>query len=89
MKTDHLTTKHLCHHIHSGITPKHLTRVHPEDEDTPILDIPFEVAWKATWLSEDIGRSLPNGNSTIPNYMMSKPPLKKKTRIPSAPPPRL
>ena len=41
LKTDHLTAKHLCHHINNGLTPEHLARIHPEDEDTPILDIPF------------------------------------------------
>ena len=48
LKTGHLTAKHLCHHIHSGLTPDHFTCVHPEDEDIPILAIPFEVTWKAT-----------------------------------------
>ena len=90
MKTDQLSAKHRCHHIHSGLTPEHLTRVHPEDEDTPILDIPFGVRWQATWLSEDIARSLPNGNTTIHNNMSSKPSLTKKTRTtPLIPPPCL
>jgi len=53
LKTDHLTTKHLCQHIDSGLTPEHLARIHPEDEDTPILGIPFQATWKAAWLSED------------------------------------
>jgi hypothetical protein len=69
---DHLTAKHLCQHIHSGFTPKHLTRVCPEDEDTPILGIPFEVTCQATWLSEDTIRSLTNGNPAIQNYKISK-----------------
>jgi len=77
IKTDHLTAKHLCQHIHNGFTPKHLSRVCQEDEDTPILAIPFEVTWQATWLSEDTIRSLPNGNSAIQNYEGSK--LPKKT----------
>ena len=90
MKTNHLTAKHLCHHIHNGLTPERLTRIHPEDEDNPILAIPFEVTWKATWLSEDIVRSLPNGSSAIHNYTISKPLLRKKTRTASpTPPPRL
>ena len=78
-KTNHLTAKHLCHRIHSGRTPEHHTRVHPEDENTPILAIPFEVTWQATWLSEDFVKSLPNGNSLICSYMMSKPSLRNKT----------
>jgi len=85
LKIDHLTAKHLCHHIHSGLIPENLTRVHPEDEDTPILAIPFGVKWKTTWLSEDIVRSIPNGISSIHNYRMSKPPLRKKTRKPPPP----
>ena len=55
-----------------------------------MLDIPFEATWKATWLSEDIVRSLPNGNSAIHNYKLGKPPLKKKTiTVPPISPPRL
>jgi hypothetical protein len=90
LKTDHLTAKHLCHHIHIGLTPEHLTRIRTEDEYTPILAIPFEVTWKATWLSEAIVRSLPNGNSAVHNYRISKPALRKKTMtaLPT-PPPRL
>ncbi len=84
LKTDHLTAKHLCQHIHSSFTPEHLARMHPEDEDTPILDIPFEATWKAAWLLEDTVRSLPNDNPTIQNYKTSKLPHKKKTR--TAPP---
>jgi hypothetical protein len=43
LKTEHFTAIHRCHHIRSGLTPELLTRVHPEDEDTPILSIPFGV----------------------------------------------
>jgi hypothetical protein len=50
LKTDHLTTKHLCQHFDTGLTTKHLARIHPEDEDTPILDIPFQATWKAAWV---------------------------------------
>jgi hypothetical protein len=71
LKTDHLTAKHLCRHIHSGLTPEQLSRIRPEDEDTPILDIPFDDTWKATRLSEDNIKSLPNSNSAINNYKMS------------------
>jgi len=82
LKTYHLTTQHRCPHIHSGFTLEHLSRIHPEGEDTPILAIPFEVTGKATRLSEDTVRSLPNGNPEIHNYKISKLPLKKETRTP-------
>ena len=67
---------------HNGLTPEHLVRIRPEDEDTPSLAIPFEVTWKAACLWEDIVRSLPNDNLAIHNYKMSKPPLKKNTITP-------
>jgi hypothetical protein len=86
-KTNNLTAKHLCQHIHSGFTPEHLARIRPEDEGTPILAIPFEVTWKAVWLSEDIVRSLPNGNPAIHNYKMSKLSLEKKQELPPPNPP--
>ena len=61
----------------------------PEDEGTPILAIPFEVTWKATWLSEDTICSLSNGSPTIQNYKISKLPTKQNTRsAPPAPPRR-
>jgi hypothetical protein len=41
LKTDHLTPTQLCQHIDRGFTLEHLARIHPEDEDTPIIDIPF------------------------------------------------
>jgi hypothetical protein len=78
LKTDHLTTKQLCQHIDNGFTPEHLARIHPEDEDTRILDIPFQAKWKAAWVSEDTARSLPNGNSAIHNYKNRKLPHKKE-----------
>ena len=63
--------------------------VYLEDEDTYILAIPFEFTWQATWLLEDIVKSLPNGNSEIYKYMLSKPSLHKKTMsTPPTPPPR-
>ena len=42
LKTDHLTAKQLCQHIDNGFTPDHLARILPKDEDTPILDIPYQ-----------------------------------------------
>jgi hypothetical protein len=86
-RTDHLTAKQLCQHIDSGFTPEHLSRIHPEDEDTPILDIPFQATWKATWISEDTAKSLPNGTSALQNYKTNKHPPKKKTRTPPPTPP--
>jgi hypothetical protein len=87
LKTNHLTAKQLCQHIDSGFTPEHLTRIHPEDEDTPILSILFQATWKAAWVSEDIARSLPSGSSAIHNYKISKLPRKKKTiTAPPTPP---
>jgi hypothetical protein len=89
LKRDHLTAKKNCQHIHRGFTPEHIARIHPEDEDTPILDIPFEATWKAAWLSEDTARSLTNGNPAIHNYKNSKLPHKKKIRTaPPTPPHR-
>jgi len=41
LKNENLSTKHLCQHVDSGFTPEHLARIHPEEEDTPILGIPF------------------------------------------------
>jgi hypothetical protein len=72
------------------VTPEHLARVHPEDEDTAILSIFFEVTWKAAWLTEDNVKALSNGITTIHTYIqISKPPLRKKTRTtPPIPPPR-
>ena len=87
LKTDHLTAKQLCQHIDSGFKPEHLTRIHSDDEDTPILDIPFQATWKATWISEDTARSLPNGNTAIHNYNLSKLPPKKKLERPHLPRP--
>jgi hypothetical protein len=89
LKTYHLTAKHICQHFHSGFTPEHLARIHPDDEDTPILDIPFKATWKEAWLPEDIARSLLNGNTAIHNYNIGKLPLKKKRRTaPPTPPHR-
>jgi hypothetical protein len=78
LKTDNLPAHHLCRHIHDGFVPEQLTRIHPEDEDIPILAIPFEVRWKPTWLSEDTVRSIPHGNIAIHNYIANKPPLRKE-----------
>ena len=75
MRTDPLI--YMCQYIHSGFTPKHLTRIRPKYEDTPILAILIEVTRKTAWLSEDIVRSLPNGIPSIYDDKMSKPPFKK------------
>ena len=75
LKIDRLAAKHLCQHMYNDFTPEHLACIRPEDEDIPILAIPFEVTWKAAWLLEDIVRSLPTGNPSIHNYKISKLPL--------------
>ncbi len=79
-KTDKLATKQIYHHIRNGLAPKNLTRVHPEDEDTPILSLPFEVTWKATWFTEYCVKALPNGNTTILIYTQNKPPRRKNSK---------
>jgi hypothetical protein len=84
-----LTAKHLCNHIHSGITPAQLTRVHPEDEGTPILSIAFNVAWNSAWVTESDLLHLPDVKIAIDKYMLNKAPLPQKKRtIPPAPPPK-
>ena len=50
--TSHITAKQLCQHIDSGLTPKNLVRINPEDEDTPILSIPYSVEWNSACLVE-------------------------------------
>ena len=42
-KPENLTAKLLCHLIHSDLTPGDLTRIRPEDEETSIISIPFQV----------------------------------------------
>ena len=70
-KPGKLTDKQLCHHIHRGPIPGDLTRVHPDDEDILILSIPFQVAWKATYLTKGTLVSLTNAKTTIHHYTIS------------------
>jgi hypothetical protein len=51
LNTAHITAKRLCQHIDSGLTQKNLARIDPEDEDTPILSIPYKVEWNSAWLT--------------------------------------
>jgi len=80
--------KDLCKHIHSELAPHHhLTRIHPEDEDTPILSIPFDVTWRGAWLEDSDLLQLPHGKSALETYALNKVSLSKEKRTaPSAPP---
>ena len=70
-----------------GLTAEHLTRENSDDEDTPILSIPFKVAWQPTWVRETTVLTTPSGKTTIDNYNTSKAPKRKKPRTsPPAPP---
>jgi hypothetical protein len=42
-RKDTITTKQLYRHIDNGLIPNKLDRTNPEDEDTPILSIPFDI----------------------------------------------
>jgi len=78
--TEHLTTKQLCTHINDGLAPEHLTRDHPEDEDTPNLHIQFHVTCKPAWIPEENILTTPSGKQTIDNYTRNKAPTRKKIR---------
>jgi hypothetical protein len=60
-RPEHLIAKQFCHHKMDGLTTAHLTRDNPEDEDIPILSIPFKVTWNPTWLSEATVLTTPSG----------------------------
>ena len=67
-----------------GQNTEHLTRDKSDDEDTPILSIPFTVTWKPTWVSEDKEITTHSGNSTIATYTTANAPTRKKnTHIPT------
>jgi len=85
--TAHLTAKHLCEHIYNGLTPDHLKLDRPDDEDTPILSIPFQVTWKPTWVPEDTVLTTPSGTTTINNYTNTKTSTRKKSRTSPPTPP--
>ncbi len=73
-----------------GLTAEHLTRDNSDEEDTPILLIPFTVTWRPTWVSEDTVLTTPSGNSTIATYITTNAPIRKKTRTyPPIPPKQL
>jgi hypothetical protein len=75
----------LCQHIDRGLTQEHLARVYREDEDIPILSIPFGVTWKIAWLTEGTVMALPNGKTTINIYFQPSPSLRKKARTTTRP----
>ncbi len=72
----------------NGLTTAHLTRDNPEDEDAPILSIPFKVTWKPSRVSEATILTTPSGKSTIDNYTATKAPKRKKTRTSPPLPPK-
>jgi hypothetical protein len=79
-KTDHLTAQQFCHHRMEGLTAEHLTRENSDDEDTPILSIPFKVTWQPTWVHDTTVLTTPSGKTTIDTYNTTKAPKRKKTR---------
>jgi len=84
-----MITRDLCKYIHSGLALDHFIRVHPEDEDTPILIIPSNVAWIGAWLTKSDFLQLPNGKIALDKYVLNKIPLsKKKQTTPSIPFPK-
>jgi hypothetical protein len=71
------------------MAPAHLTRVHPNDEDTPILSIPFNVAWKSAWLVKSDIFNISNGKIDINKFLHNESPQRKHTRaIPPTPLPQ-
>jgi hypothetical protein len=71
-----------------GLTTAHLTRENSDDEDTPILSIPFRVTWHPAWVSETTVLTTPSGKTTIDNYNTTKAPKRKKTRTTPPMPPK-
>jgi hypothetical protein len=88
-RPEHLTAKQFCQHRMEGLTYAHLTRDNSEDEDTPILSIPFRVTWNPTWVSKTTVLTTPSGKSTIDKYNTTKAPTRKKTRTTPPTPPKL
>ena len=88
-KLEHLTAKQFCHHRMEGLTTAHLTQENSDDEDTPILSIPFRVTWNPTWVSETTVLTTLNGKNTINNYNVKKAPTRKKIRTTPPTPPKL
>ena len=76
------TTMPTTQHMLTGITPTQLTRVHPEDEDTPILSTPFDFAWNSAWLIKSNTISIPNSKQTIDKYLQRKAPQRKRPERP-------
>jgi hypothetical protein len=76
--TTYVTAKQLCHHIDTGLTPKALDRINPEDEDTPILSIPYKVEWNNAWLTEPDLHHAHNGTQALETYKQTTAPQRKK-----------
>jgi hypothetical protein len=75
-----ITAQILCQHISQGHAPKQRDRVNEEDEDTPILSIPFKVEWDSARITETDIILAHNGKQTIETYTLNTAPKQKKTR---------
>ncbi len=53
---------------------KNLVRVNPEDEDTPILSIPYKVKWNCAWLADLDILHAHNGTQAVETYKQSTAP---------------
>jgi hypothetical protein len=50
----------------------------PEDEDTPILSLLFDVNWKPAWVAEETILTTPNEKTAIDTYHTGNAPTRKK-----------
>jgi hypothetical protein len=50
----------------------------PEDEDTPILSIPFNIDKKLAWVDKSLVLTTPNNKAAIDTYHKNKAPTRKK-----------
>ena len=68
---------------------KNLVQINPEDEDTPILSIPYSGEWNNAWLTEPNILHAHNGIQAAETYNQTTAPQCKKTRkTPPTPPHR-
>jgi hypothetical protein len=77
-KEDTLTATQLSRHDEIGLVPNKLDKTNPDDEDTPILSIPFNIDWKPAWVKESLELTTPNGKTAIDTYHKNKAPTRKK-----------